>query len=195
MAGHLSPLTEKETSALGRARIRVGDGQRVAPHLLLSVPGPPPPPAPRRGPARVWVGAGPDPGPCPAGGLRPHPRISAVGPIQPLGRTRAAFPGPQLPLAVPPLTLPPPAPVWPGFAAAARTVAAIGLRPAASPSPGSRRGAVSACVARGGVGWGRLCVRPRLDRTRSGSGGLELETRRPLPARHRHPDPRSPLGL
>lgn len=46
MAGHLSPLTEKETSALGRARIRVGDGQRVAPHLLLSVPGPPPRPSP-----------------------------------------------------------------------------------------------------------------------------------------------------
>lgn len=190
MAGHLSPLIEKETSALGSARIRVGDGQRVVQHLPLRVPG-----VPRRGPARVWVGAGPDPGPCPAGRLRPHPGISAAGPIQPLGRTPAAFPGLQLPPAVPPLTLPPPAPVWPGLAAALPTVAAIGLRPAASPSPGSRRGAVSACVARGGVGWGRLCVRPRLDRTRSGSWCRELGTPRPLPAGHRHPDPRSPLGL
>lgn len=150
---------------------------------------------PRRGPPRVWVWAGPDRGPCPAGGLRPHPRISAAGPIQPLGRTRAAFPGPQLPPAVPPLTLPPPAPVWPGLAAAAPTVAAFGLRPAASPSPGSRRGAVSACVARGGVGWDRLCVRPRLDRTRLGAGCMEVGARRPFPAGHWHPDPRSPPGF
>lgn len=152
---------------------------------------------PRQGPARVWVGAGPEPGPCPAGGLWPHPRIAAAEPIQPLGRTRAAFPGPLLPPAVPPLTLPLPASVWPGLAAVAPTVAAtaIGLRPAASPSPGSRRGAVSACVARGDVGWDCLCVRPRLDRTRSGAGCMEVGTRRPFPAGHRHPDPRSPLGF
>lgn len=41
MAGHLSPLIEKETSALGSARIRVGDGQRVVQHLPLRVPGVP----------------------------------------------------------------------------------------------------------------------------------------------------------
>lgn len=185
MAGHLSPLTEKETSALGSARIHVGDGQRVALHLLLRVPDLPPPGSNKglgRGGSRL--------GALPSRRAQASPSDLRCRANPASGAHPGGLSGPSASSGRPPLTLPPPAPVWPGLAAAAvATVAAIGLRPAASPSPGSRRGAVSACVARGGVGWGRLCVRPRLDRTRSGAGCKELGTRRPLPAGHRHPDP------
>lgn len=72
-----------------------------------------PPWSTRSSPVGVELGsgleAGPGPGPCPAGGLRPQRRrIASSGPILPLGRTRVAFPGPQLPPAVQPLALPPP---------------------------------------------------------------------------------------
>lgn len=104
VAGHLSPLTEKETSALGSARIRVGDGQRVAQHLLLllRVLGLPP-----SGSNKGLGRGGSRPRALPSRRAQASPSDLAAGPIQPLGRTRAAFPGPQLPLAVPPLTLAP----------------------------------------------------------------------------------------
>lgn len=176
MASHLSFLTERETSALGSARIRVGGRAASSPT--------PTPRSTGSSPTGVELGsgsgAGPGPRPCPAGGLR-RAQASASdlrrGANPASGAHPVAFPDPQLPPAVPPLALPLPAPVWPGFAAAAPAAAAIGLRPAASPSPGSRRGVVSACVARGGAGWGRLCVRPRLDRTRSGTRRVQLGIR------------------
>lgn len=180
MAGHLSPLAEKETSALGNARIRVGDGQRVALHLLLRVPDLPPP-----GSNKGLGRGGSRPGALPSRRAQASPSDLRCRANPAFGAHPGGLSGPSASSGRPAPHTPAPGPSL----AAVATVAAIGLRPAASQSPGSRRGAVSACVARGGVGWGRLCVRPRLDRTHSGAGCKELGTRRPLPAGHRHPDP------
>lgn len=123
-------------------------------------------------------------------------RPAAAGPIPPLGHTRAAFPGPRLPPARPaprPRGAAPDPELCPGLAAAdTRQRSAAFPRPPptprprvpASPRPESRRGAVSACVARARAGGGGLCLRP------SGAGPPNRVPCPPSPGARTRPSPR-----
>jgi hypothetical protein len=128
VAGHLSPLTEKQLGLLGagdRVCVCGGGEQPVGPRPLSGE---------HQGPAGIGGGVQ-APGPCLAGGrTQAFTQAAAAGPIPARGRTRTAFPDPRF-LQPAPLrpsgSRPPPAPFGPGLAAAATS-----LRSAASPSPG-----------------------------------------------------------
>lgn len=104
MAGHLSPLTEKETSALESARIHVGDGQRVAQHLQVF-----PPPGSSKGRGR----GGSKPGALPSRRAQASPSDLRRRANPASGAHPGGLSGPSASSDRPAPHLPPPAPVWP----------------------------------------------------------------------------------
>lgn len=179
MASHLSSLTEKETLALESVRICVGDGRRVFQQ-------------PPSWSTRVF------PTPGSSWGLG-RGRVQAPGPAQQAGSGLVVGSPPQgqfslwgapgWPFRARSFLRPsrpshscPPALVWPGLAAATTPILTIGLRSAESPSPGSRRRAVSACVAWcGAARAGAAFVCSRAWTALSGAGCMELGARGPFP--------------